>query len=675
MLIHSHLRALAMTAAGLCACVSLASEVYIDTPGPNNLDTHPDGSFFITGVAAGYTAVSGVIATNTVSKTFDSVYSWSDSVVYLNDATFFGFDLQAHDTSTINYNGGVNPYLSLVTYDAAVINMTGGTVGFLGSGGGVINLTGGTVTESVGCTGGVIHVTGGSFGTPTYGLPYSFVSTVPSGVIFSGTGIVAQFMGVDTNGFDGNIWLLSGTLANGGSVEGLLMVDVGIFDPTVIVNYGGVTIAGGDTDQDPIANAGVDFSANEGETVMLDGTLSVDPDGDSLTYSWTQLSGGPTVALLGDDTATPSFTTPSVAFGGETLSFQLTVTANGKSSTDAVSVSVVNINHVPVAIVGDDQTVAEGAGVTLHGEDSFDIDGDTITYSWTQVGGSPAVVLAGANTANPTFVAPWVGSGGAALVFELRVDDGYPQDAPAAGYELSNVAATVTINITHLNGVPVANAGPNAVVNELSVGTLNGTASSDPDGDVLTYSWVQISGPAVTLSGASTATPTFLAPSVNSCGATVKFRLTVNDGYGGSDTDDVCIQIKNVGQPPIVTDARPSEGVLWPPNHQLECISIEGVTNSQSGGGSVSITITSVTQDEPTNGLGDGDTAVDAIIKPNGKVLLRAERSGNGNGRVYRVYFTATNAAGSSTGMVKVGVPHSKKSTAVDSGGVYISTQ
>ena len=93
--------------------------------------------------------------------------------------------------------------------------------------------------------------------------------------------------------------------------------------------------------------------------------------------------------------------------GGETLTFELTVTANGDTDTDTVSISVVNVNHTPVAVAGDDQSIAEGSLVTLDGQDSFDVDADPISYTWVQISG-PAVTLNGANTATPSFTAPLV---------------------------------------------------------------------------------------------------------------------------------------------------------------------------------------------------------------------------------------------------------------------------
>jgi hypothetical protein len=87
--------------------------------------------------------------------------------------------------------------------------------------------------------------------------------------------------------------------------------------------------------------------------------------------------------------------------------------------------------------------------------------------------------------------------------------------------------------------------------------------------------------------------------------------------------------------------------------------------------------ITGVTQDEPLNGLGDGDTSPDAVIQagdPADTVLVRVERDGTADGRVYEVSFAATDGFEGCTGTVRIAVPHSRKSTASDSGQSYVST-
>ena len=92
------------------------------------------------------------------------------------------------------------------------------------------------------------------------------------------------------------------------------------------------------------------------------------------------------------------------------------------------------------------------------------------------------------------------------------------------------------------NSAPVADAGPDQEVNAGATVTLDGTGSTDPDDDPLTYSWVQTAGPAVTLTGATTAAPTFTAPTGP---ATLTFELTVDDGTS-RDTDTVTITVNGI---------------------------------------------------------------------------------------------------------------------------------
>lgn len=131
--------------------------------------------------------------------------------------------------------------------------------------------------------------------------------------------------------------------------------------------------------------------------------------------------------------------------------------------------------------------------------------------------------------------------------------------------------------------------------------------------------------------------------------------------------------VKNINDPPICDHAQPSIATLWPPNHNMVNVSIIGIIDANNN---ATTTITSVTQDEATDGDGDGDTDVDAVINTDGTVLLRAERSSNGDGRVYHVHFTASDFEGSASGVVKVTVPLNKKNdNVIDGGELYDSTQ
>lgn len=129
-----------------------------------------------------------------------------------------------------------------------------------------------------------------------------------------------------------------------------------------------------------------------------------------------------------------------------------------------------------------------------------------------------------------------------------------------------------------------------------------------------------------------------------------------------------------VNHNPVCTKATAGPA-LWPPNHKLVLRSVTGVTDPD--GNPVTITVTGVTQDEALNGLGDGDTGpVDAmrVAGHPDQVMLRAERSGLGDGRVYRIAYTASDGVGGSCGgTLFVGVPHDQSGpAAVDSGFVFV---
>ncbi len=104
------------------------------------------------------------------------------------------------------------------------------------------------------------------------------------------------------------------------------------------------------------------------------------------------------------------------------------------------------------------------------------------------------------------------------------------------------------IQVSGGNVAPVANAGPDQSVTEGDAVTLDGSASSDP-GDVITYNWRQTSGPTVTLTDPTSATPEFVAPPVGTSGARLVFELMVTDASGASDTDAVVVNVNDFSGP------------------------------------------------------------------------------------------------------------------------------
>jgi len=139
------------------------------------------------------------------------------------------------------------------------------------------------------------------------------------------------------------------------------------------------------------------------------------------------------------------------------------------------------------------------------------------------------------------------------------------------------------------------------------------------------------------------------------------------DGYG---LDDVLVSF-NQNQDPTC-DVTSNVSTLWPPNHKMVSISLSG--GSDPDGDVPTLTVTGVTQDEPTNGLGDGDKSPDAILSP---LQVRSERSGLGDGRAYVISYTLDDGnGGSCDGTVSIGVPHDQRRpiTVTDSGQNYDST-
>ena len=289
----------------------------------------------------------------------------------------------------------------------------------------------------------------------------------------------------------------------------------------------------------PVANAGADATGLTGAPIPLDGSASSDPDGDTLTYQWTQQDNGAPAATITNPTAAKaSFQTPTA---GEYL-FTLTVSDGKLTASDDITVQVAQ-NQAPTANAGADQDGLTGKTITLDGSASSDPDGnDTLKYKWTQVGTTPATVsLTGADTAKPTFVPRTAGK----YTFKLEVSDG-------ANQATDEVVVTVA---QAPNTAPVANAGAAQTVAVGTPVTLDGSASSDPDGDALTYSWALTGGTGLTLTNPKTAQPTFTPIATGE----FKFTLTVDDGQTSS-TADVVVTVKSAG---ALTVANSGTKAVW----------------------------------------------------------------------------------------------------------------
>jgi uncharacterized protein (TIGR03382 family) len=311
-----------------------------------------------------------------------------------------------------------------------------------------------------------------------------------------------------------------------------LVVNDGLADS----NVASVTVTVRNLNRAPIAVANGPATAKSRDLVTLDGSLSSDPDGDAITYQWTQTA-GPNVVINGASTASPTFLAPEVGASPTTaVTFSLTVSDGSTLSTPAtVSIAISKANRGPHADAGVNLTAEERTTVHLSALASTDPDGDALTFAWKQLAPDPSagtsVAFDDATSPTPSFVVPAVPSD-VDFLFQVTATD----TSGATG------VAQVTVSAKHVNGLPTLTGGTVAEASAGATVTLDGGTAADPDNDTITYAWTQISGPTVTLVGATTAHPTFTAPKVTTA-TLLGFDATISDGHGGSAVNRVFVTV------------------------------------------------------------------------------------------------------------------------------------
>lgn len=216
-----------------------------------------------------------------------------------------------------------------------------------------------------------------------------------------------------------------------------------------------------DLNKAPIANAGKDQSGCVGGSFFFDASDSTAELGETLTYAWD----------FGDgETASGAKQTHTYKKGG---TYQVRLTVNDGQDTqvsNGIDGVEVRVNAGPTAILDSVKPACLGDKIDFDASKSSDPDGDSLSFTWDFGDGT---VEKGGSKVSHQFA-----RGG---VYEVRVtvDD----------QSSSSCARAYARAIVEINTRPVANAGPNLVCCQEQVSGFDGSASSDPDGDKLSYKW------------------------------------------------------------------------------------------------------------------------------------------------------------------------------------------
>lgn len=289
----------------------------------------------------------------------------------------------------------------------------------------------------------------------------------------------------------------------------------------------------------PVANAGSNIRITlPTSTVTLNGSASADSDGSITAYLWRKVSGpgaGTITAVSSANTTVTGLTTAG------TYVFALTVTDDLKAThSDSVTVTVLAapvVNKVPIANAGTNIVInAPNSTATLNGSASTDTDGSIVKYAWRKISGAAAGI------STPAAVTTSVtGLVAGTYDFELTITD----NSGASDRDTVNVKVNPVVSTPPpiTNKPPVAGAGNDIIIQlPTNTVTLNGSASTDTDGSIVSYYWEKISGPDVRFSNAYAA--------VNVVSGMVAgnyiFRLTVKDNKGASAIDYVNVTVKGL---------------------------------------------------------------------------------------------------------------------------------
>ncbi|MBZ5560323.1 MAG: thrombospondin type 3 repeat-containing protein [Acidobacteriia bacterium] len=424
------------------------------------------------------------------------------------------------------------------------------------------------------------------------------------------------------------------------------------------------------------AGAVVTFTANGSDIEQgAIAALCVPPSGSTFAIGTTTVNCTVTdlagATALGAFTVTvtnnaPTFTppanimTPATSSAGAVVIF----TATGHDTEDGAIAAVCGPpsgSTFPIGTTPVSCTVTDSGNLSASGAFTVTVTNNTPTFT------PPANVTT-----------PATSSAGAVVAFTATgsdVEDGSIAAAcvPASGSTFAIGTTTVDCTVTDSKGATASGSFTVTVTNNAPTFTPPAnitTPATSSAGAVVTFTATghDVEDGAITAACVPASGSTFAI-------GTTTVNCTVTDSKGATASGAFTVTVTSSGNaPPVCTAAVAVPPSLWPPNHRLVPIIINGVTDPN--GDPITLKILSIFQDEPTNGSGDGNTSIDGFGVGTSQASVRAERSGKGDGRVYYINFSATDPSGASCmGTVTVSVPHDQAHPVVGEGPRYDSTK
>ncbi len=396
--------------------------------------------------------------------------------------------LYAGGTSQVTVSDGSMG--DLFTNDTSQVTVSGGSMGFLyADHSSQITVSGGEILQPLVVVGeGTLSIYGSGFAVD--GTPVGYTELAS---IFGG------------NYQDEPHRRLTGTLLSGESLDWQFRIG----------NAGKIILA--PSAAAPTADAGddqtvIDVDGNGSESITLDGSGSTGGEGTIVSWVWTD--------SFGDTIPDGEIVTANLSVGIHIVT--LTVTDDDSLSTsDTVTIIVEALGIPPVAEAGDNQDAIDSDDngsepITLDGSASYDTDGSIVLWMWTDSLGDPIP--------DGEIVTADLSVGIHIITLTVADNDGLPD------------TDTVTVTVQPLGAPPVADAGEDILADADELVVLDASASYDPDGQIVLYTWTALPEGIVLYTGQD---PTFATSAIGRVEEVMK--LTVTDNRGGTAEDTMSI--------------------------------------------------------------------------------------------------------------------------------------